>query len=115
MYCRVTKLRRAGQRIPDGEAAPTLEGFLSLRNGVATLAPPLTQNVTLSELFAVSLVQVADGALILRGYEKDEARGVLQAWRCEPLDTRHGFDRMGRRITTAKEHAASESDMIQRS
>lgn len=53
---------------------------------------------TLSELFAVSLVQVADGALILRGYEKDEARGVLQAWRCEPLDTRHGFDRMGRRL-----------------
>ena len=45
MYCRVTKLRRAGQRIPDSEAAPTLEGFLSLRNGVATLAPPLTQNV----------------------------------------------------------------------
>ena len=98
MYCRVTKLRRSGYRIPDGEAPPALEGFLRIRDGVATLAPPMTQNVTLCELFGVSLVQVADGALILRGYEKDEARGVLQAWRCEPLDTRHGFDKMGRRL-----------------
>ena len=74
MYCRVTKLRRSGYRIPDGEAPPALEGFLRIRDGVATLAPPMTQNVTLCELFGVSLVQVADGALILRGYEKDEAR-----------------------------------------
>ena len=95
MRALVHRLRSRGRRLSDRDVAnsPGTRGELqtaqvhrgTVTYAVATLADPDNQVAAhlTPDLFEPVLVFIGVGGFVLRGYEKDQNRAVLQEWRCE--------------------------------
>jgi hypothetical protein len=91
MFVRIRRLRRAGRRIPEHEAAlpeNLAVGDLRSTGNRFELHSPLT-NVTPSDvLFDARVIGVhaGVGGMLVRGFEERHEAAVLQEWEVTPLE-----------------------------